>query len=305
MSANDVLRSVASPSCADVIVPMYKGCGSTVKCVESVLVNLSADAKLILINDASPELGLAEPIERWKLDERITVIENQQNLGFVASVNRGMSATNNDVVLLNSDTEVSTGWLSQLQCAAYQEARVGTVTPFSNNATVCSYPSPSGDGAMLQGLGVNELHSFCALVNRGVTVEVPTAVGFCMYIRRDCLDDIGCFDEEAFGKGYGEENDFCLRASKKGWKHVLAADCFVYHEGGVSFSEQKQALVANAEAVIAKRYPSYFDDVKKFIQQDPIRPFRDRIDAEIFRRGGEAALALWALRAQEYLSRCN
>ncbi|UTF61927.1 glycosyltransferase family 2 protein [Gilvimarinus sp. DA14] len=302
---NDILSSVASPSCADVIVPMYKGCDSTVKCVQSVLATLPVDSQLILVNDASPELGLTEHIERWRLDKRITLIENQQNLGFVASVNRGMSTTNNDVVLLNSDTEVSADWLSRLQRAAYQETEVATVTPFSNNATVCSYPSLSGDGVMLKGMGVNELHSVCALVNSGVTAELPTAVGFCMYIRRDCLNEVGDFDEEAFGKGYGEENDFCLRASQKGWKHLLAADCFVYHDGGVSFSEQKQGLVANAEKVIAERYPSYFSDVKKFIQRDPIRPFRDRIDAEIFRRGGGAATALWALRAQEYRSRSN
>ncbi|MCP8899355.1 glycosyltransferase family 2 protein [Gilvimarinus xylanilyticus] len=297
---------MASEREISIIVPVYQGLKQTKKCLESVLLNGLVGANIVLINDSSPNSSVRDYCRQLASHDLIILSENDRNLGFVGSVNKGMQlAGAKDVVLLNSDTIVSAGWLSALRQAAYRSPQVGTVTPFSNNATVCSYPLSKGDNALLPGLSVMSMQGICAEVASGDCPELPTGVGFCMYIRRDCLDDVGYFDEEAFGKGYGEENDFCLRASANGWKHLLAPDCFVYHEGGVSFSDQKQALVANAEKVIAERYPGYFDDVKKFIQQDPIRPFRDRIDAEIYRRGGEAAAALWALRAQEYRSRSN
>ena len=80
-----------------------------------------------------------------------------------------------------------------------------------------------------------ELDAACRAANAGRSVELPTTVGFCMYIRRAALADVGLFDAETFGRGYGEENDFCLRASARGWRHLLACDTFVYHEGAVSF----------------------------------------------------------------------
>ncbi|WP_020208138.1 glycosyltransferase family 2 protein [Gilvimarinus chinensis] len=289
-----------------VVIPVYRGLSQTKACLDSVLQSKIGESDVLLVNDASPEKEITAYCETLSKRETVSVIKNNKNLGFVGTVNKAMEATGKrDLVLLNSDTRVSGDWLSRLQTAAYRKANIGTVTPFSNNAEICSYPQICCVNSLLEGMNEGELHGVASKVNDGLYLPIPTAVGFCMYIRRALIDQVGQFDSTAFGKGYGEENDFCLRAEAAGWQNILAADCFVYHEGGVSFSEQKQALVANAETVIANRYPSYFDDVKKFIQQDPIRPFRDRIDAEIFRRSDEAALALWALRAQEYLSRCN
>lgn len=289
-----------------IIVPVYRGYIQTKKCLNSVRRSFNNNVDVLIVNDCSPEPEVQELCGQYALLESFDLIQHSENKGFVRSVNEAMKrARCRDVILLNSDAEVSGDWICRLQKAAYSGDAIASVTPFSNNATICSYPIKDGDNVLLSGVDLSSMQDICSKAARCERVELPTGIGFCMYIRRDCLDDVGYFDEEAFGKGYGEENDFCLRASQKGWKHLLASDCFVYHEGGVSFNEQKQALVANAEKVIAERYPSYFDDVKKFNQQDPIRPFRDRIDAEIFRRGGEAAAALWALRAQEYHSRSN
>ena len=89
----------------------------------------------------------------------------------------------------------------------------------------------------------------CAEANGQRSIAIPTGVGFCMYIRRACLDEIGLFDAETFGRGYGEENDFCMRAAAAGWRNVLAGDVFVYHEGAVSFSGERLALTENADPV--------------------------------------------------------
>jgi GT2 family glycosyltransferase len=99
-----------------------------------------------------------------------------------------------------------------------------------------------------------------------------------MYIRRACLDQVGEFDAANFGKGYGEENDFCLRASALGWKHLHALDVFVYHEGGASFKESRVALQANALAAIRRLHPGYEEMIRAFVQRDPARPYREAID---------------------------
>ena len=88
-------------------------------------------------------------------------------------------------------------------------------------------------------------------------VDIPTAVGFCMYIRRDCLDQVGLLREDLFAQGYGEENDFCLRARHLGWRHVAAPGVFVAHVGGQSFGAARGHLVARNMAVLNRLHPGY------------------------------------------------
>ncbi len=184
-------------------------------------------------------------------------MRNRRNQGFVASANIGIQkAGTHDVVLLNSDTEVPRGWLQRLAGHAYAKPRVASVSPFSNNATICGYPCIAG-GPPAFGLGVAELDAACQAANAGRSVALPTTVGFCMYIRRAALADIGPFDAETFGRGYGEENDFCLRASARGWQHLLAADTFVYHEGSVSFGANASAAAERGMTLLRERYPNY------------------------------------------------
>jgi hypothetical protein len=82
-----------------------------------------------------------------------------------------------------------------------------------------------------------------------------------MYIRRTCLDEVGLFDAERFGRGYGEENDFCRRAAARGWHNLLAADVFVFHEGGVSFSAERAALQDHAMKQLLEAHPDYLEVV--------------------------------------------
>jgi GT2 family glycosyltransferase len=75
-----------------------------------------------------------------------------------------------------------------------------------------------------------------AAANAGRSADIPTAVGFCMYITRHCLHRVGPFDHDRYGEGYGEEVDFCMRAARRGFRNVIAADVFVHHVGEVSFA---------------------------------------------------------------------
>ncbi len=280
----------------DVIVPVYKGLEDTRQCVESVLASECVTPwRLVIINDASPEPQVTAWLrEVAARDNRILLLENSENLGFVGTVNRGMAVSDqHDVLLLNSDTEVANDWLDRLRKAAYSDARVASVTPFSNNATICSYPRFCEPNELPPHCDTASLDALFAATNAGQVVDVPTGVGFCMYVRRDCLDAVGLFDVKNFGKGYGEENDFCRRAAEAGWRNLHALDTFVLHTGGVSFGDSKSAREREAVEKLRRLHPSYDGIVHAFVAADPARGARLAVDlARVAGRGLPGVLAV-------------
>ena len=285
-----------NPHPVDVIVPVYRGLADTQLCVNSVLASpLTTPYRLVVINDCSPEPAVTDWLrERAKDEPRMLLLENEENLGFVGTVNRGMAlSSDNDVLLLNSDTEVANDWLDRIRKAAYSDRKVASVTPFSNNATICSYPLFCKGNDLPVGYTTASLDALCAATNPGVAVDVPTGVGFCMYIRRDSLQDVGLFDTEHFGKGYGEENDFCQRAADKGWRNLHNLDTFVLHTGGVSFGDSKSPREQAAMEMLRKLHPKYEANVLSFLQKDPGLPYRLALDvARIEKAGKPVVLAI-------------
>lgn len=276
----------------DVIIPVYQDLAVTHRCLDSVLGHRQQRPhEVIVIDDASPDSDLVRYLDDLAAAGRITLLHNPVNQGFVATANRGLALhPDRDVVLLNSDTEVTSDWLDRLARCAYAGVTTGTVTPFSNNATLCSYPHPSAANELPPGLSLAETDALFQRANAGRWLEIPTAVGFCMYIRRDCLQAVGAFDEHNFGLGYGEENDFCMRAAKAGWRHALCADTYVYHVGGVSFGERQTALQEQARAALTALHPDYDDRIQAFVRADPARPLRVAVDWERALLGPEQAL---------------
>ncbi len=285
----------------DIIVPVYRGLADTRLCIDSVLASTNQSPwRLVIINDASPEPEVTAWLrERAAQDSRITLLENRDNLGFVGTVNRGMALSDsNDVLLLNSDTEVANNWLDRIRRAAYGDSKVASVTPFSNNATICSYPRFCIDNRLPAGYDTARLDALCAQTNPGAVVDVPTGVGFCMYIRRDCLAQVGLFDTENFGKGYGEENDFCQRAAKAGWRNLHLLDTFVLHTGGVSFGDSKSPREKAAMETLRRLHPRYERAVMAFVREDPAQAYRMAIDAaRIVKAGLPVVLAVLHDRA--------
>lgn len=282
----------SSTPAVDIIIPVYRGLEETRKCIESVLASeLSVDVEIIVINDASPEPELADWLRT--LEQRVTLLHNDNNLGFVATVNRGMSLhPERDVLLLNSDTEVAGDWLGRMQHSAYSDARIGSVTPFSNSATICSYPQFCKDSDLPAGTEVAVLDALFQRANAGQQVDIPTAVGFCMYIRRDCLNDCGLFDQELFGRGYGEENEFCIRATGRGWRHLLRGDVFVYHKGGVSFAETQSENQKAGHQALTRVYPNYDLLIREHILADPAAHMRFAVDMLRARESGRPVILM-------------
>ena len=264
----------------DIVIPVYRNHALTQRCVESVLSDPDpVMGAVYLINDATPEPELGQYCQQAGQQARVELIEHSENQGFVASVNEGFRlAGGRDVVILNSDTEVPKNWLSRLKAAADQHPKAASITPFSNNATICSYPNFCEDNDLPASMDHGAVDALFSEANGGQVLEIPTGVGFCMYLRRAAIDDVGVFDEDAFGRGYGEENDWCLRATAKGWKHLLAADVFVYHAGGASFGSDASEYQANALKVISERYPNYNRGIAQFVEADPIEAARYNVD---------------------------
>jgi len=285
----------------DVIIPVYKGLLQTRRCIDSVLRSAQATPfEVVAIDDASPDPEISRHLREMAEQGRITLLRNERNLGFVHSVNRGMALhAERDVVLLNSDTEVANDWLDRLRRCACGQPDVGTVTPFSNSATICSYPFEGWTKGVPGTLGLAALDRLFGTVNAGRTVELPTAVGFCMYIRRACLDRVGLFDADRFGRGYGEENDFCMRAAGAGWRNVLAGDVFVYHEGAVSFSEERPVLTENAGKALADLHPDYVRKVHEFVMRDPASALRAAVDGARIALGTDELRQLMVERIEE------
>jgi GT2 family glycosyltransferase len=265
----------------DVIIPVYRGLQSTQACLRSVLAaRNAATSHVIVVDDASPEPELSEWLVSVAREGRIELVCHPQNQGFVRSVNAAMALNpSRDVVLLNSDTLVSDGWLDVL--AAHAGAPdVASVSPLSNNATLASYPRVAESNALPVGESEASLAACARRANPGIAVRVPTTVGCCMLITRRALVETGAFDEQTFGKGYGEENDWCMRATAKGFHHLIATDGFVYHEGEVSFGTTADEGKRRALERLAEKHPGYEARIRAHFAADPLREARRRLDIE-------------------------
>ena len=264
-----------------IIVPVYRNLVATRNCIESLMASdLPEHSAIIVIDDNSPEDAVSAYCEELTKRFGIQLLVNDENLGFVRAVNKGfIEAGDADIILLNSDTVVANDWAQRLQACAYREDSIGTVTPFSNNGTICSYPVFLTSNSLPKQWDTREMDRAFQSANTGSHYEIPTAVGFCMYIKRFCLNATGDFDEESFGQGYGEECDFSLRASAKGWKHVIAADVFVYHEGAASFASESTERKRRADAIMSILHPNYHALIGDFIARDPLYFLRKNVDA--------------------------
>jgi GT2 family glycosyltransferase/glycosyltransferase involved in cell wall biosynthesis len=261
----------------DVIIPVYRGRDETLACIAAVLATIDNSARVVVVDDATDDIVLAEALDALAASGLITLLRNTTNLGFAASVNRALALHDtHDVVLLNSDTLVYDDWLARLRAAAYSRPAVGTVTPLSNSGSIASYPHALG-AALEVGDGA-ALHALAASTHSGTRIAIPVGVGFCLFIRRECLREVGSLDAAVFGKGYGEETDFCLRAQGRGWSHWLAADVYVYHAGGVSFGARVTALQQRSQRLINLRHPGYDRFIASFLAQDPVHSVRRRLD---------------------------
>lgn len=263
----------------NIAIPIYRDVAVTRACIDSVLAHRSPTTdRLILINDCSPDADMVDMLRRYSRVPNVTVLTNETNLGFVKSVNRALRyCRRGPVLLLNSDTRVFAGAFDELLRVANSSPDIATVTAMSNRATIFSYPHPRDTESALDDMSWEQLAAIALRENAGSVVDVPTAHGFCMLIKQEALRRVGLFDE-AFGRGYGEENDFCCRAADIGFRNVAAGGVVVEHRESVSFGDEKLNLRKQNLDLIGRKYPEYMALILDFERRDPLRGVRWPLD---------------------------
>jgi GT2 family glycosyltransferase len=246
-----------------IVVPVYNAPALVERCLDAVLAHTTGRARLIVIDDASPDPAVAPLLARYAGREGIEVLRNEVNRGFTATANRGIAAAGRaDVVLLNADTEVGPHWLTGLRRAAYSADDVATATAVSDNAGAFSVPELEQANALPAGWPPDAAARALWQQAGLAYPQLPTGNGFCLYIRRAVLDAVGALDEAAFPQGYGEENDFCQRAARHGLRHVIAGNVLVRHARSQSFGEERRRVLGEAGmAVLRARWPDYEREV--------------------------------------------
>lgn len=260
-----------------IIVPIYNAPDDVAACIQRLLAYTPSFAKILLIDDCSPDQRIAAILAEHTSTESIRILRNPENLGFTRTVNRGIDeAGNDDVVLLNSDARVTPGWLEGMLLAASSAPRIATVTAMSDRAGAFSAPDMGNDNKLPE--GVDEITYARAFRRRslGLYPRVPTGNGFCMYVSRECINSIGALDAQAFPRGYGEENDFCMRAWRAGWHNVIDDRTYVFHDRSKSFGESKVELMKAGRAVVDARYPEYKNAIRVFSTSEEIALARNR-----------------------------
>jgi GT2 family glycosyltransferase len=279
-----------------IVLPVYGG----VAMVSALLVRLSAEEsgssiRVVIVDDASPEPEMRPMLRavRDRQPERFELIECADNLGFVAAANLALARAaelDAHAVLLNSDALPPPGWLDRLLAPILRDATVATVTPFSNDAEILSVPRASHRMPLAVGAGDRIDAVARHFRPERAEIPVPVGIGFCMAMNRHFLRQIPSFDT-AFGRGYGEEVDWCRKASALGGRHLGLASLFVHHIGGASFgSAEKQERVARNNALVARRHPTHDDEVQRFLEDDPA--FAHRFVLALAHAGAETDVAV-------------
>lgn len=279
-------------SSVDVVVPVYNALEDVKKCLASLRRNTDGfNVRIIVVNDGSEQDTTQWLREFCNGNPLFQLIEHAKNSGYTKAVNTGLKASSADyAVTQNSDTIVSKGWLTGLISCMESASSIGIVGPLSNAASWQNVPNLHDEtGAFAvneipNGYSVDEMAELVRSASTRVYPRLPFANGFCFMIKKAVLDRIGFMDEENFPIGYGEENDFCIRAIDAGFEIAIADDTYVFHAKSKSFGHEKRKKLSQEGTESLKRKHSaekYFSRVNAVKKTDILDDVRLRIQRNI------------------------
>ncbi|MCU7497217.1 MAG: glycosyltransferase, partial [Ignavibacteria bacterium] len=252
LSQND--NTKAKGPFVSIIVLTFNGLKYNKEFINSVLKFTKCPYELIVVDNASKD-GTVEYL--GKLGEKhpnIHVIYNEINLGFPAAVNQAIkAAAGNFVLVANNDIVVTENWLERMVEIGLSEPKIGIVGTISNAVSGVQIDKNAKYKTM------PEMHRYAKKVrkeNAGRYLEFPRVAFLCTLIKKEVINALGGLDER-FSPGNFEDDDFCLRAEKAGYKAIIAKDVFIHHYGSKSFK-------ADGERKYAKRIET---NKKKFVNK--------------------------------------
>jgi len=315
-------RKTFHSDAVSIIIPVYNAFDILPNVLQRIIDNTEIRYNLIIIEDSSTDARVRPFLRDWcalidrqnhELLQSVTLLENASNVGFVKSINKGLSAyrtmsTHGPVVLLNSDAFVPAEWLGRLVLPLYLDSTIASVTPMSNDAEIFSVPEICERRDLEEGW-IDILDQVAKdVISDEAWVDAPTGVGFCMAMSRSWVEKLPTFDT-IFGKGYGEEVNWCQSVKALGGRNVGLPNLFVEHRGGMSFgSKEKVERIRKNNAVILARFPRYDSEVQSFITSDPLSLTRVALYIGLIGRVSNRRISVYFAHslgggAEDYLSR--
>lgn len=278
-------KVVAQGQFVSIVIPVYNAHDELIQCLKSVQRHSRPDHPVVVLDDASPDERIWPLLQQWQLQHRnFRVVRNESNLGYTATVNRACELTGpGDIILLNSDTIVPPRWIEQMAACAYSRPCVATVTAISNAAGAFSVPRKNAINSLPTGWDVKEMARFVERTSDRIRPVVPTGNGFCLYITSAARGAIGLFNAEQFPNGYGEENDYCLRASAAGLVSLIDDATYVFHRRSASFETRKEEILKTSREVLDRIYPEYTELIREWSQVDELDPKREEMQQQLDR----------------------
>src|SRR5258706_5257564 len=283
-----------------IVVPVHDSATDVERCLASLARHRPETSTLILVDDASTDASILPMLRAFEsAHPEVRVIAAEETRGFLVTANRGAAAApaEADLLFLNTDSEVTEGWARELRGALDANPAAAVACPLSNSATILSVPRFQQENTLPFGMDAQQMAAIvrsCAGELRAL--RIPTPVGFCMLVKREAWQRWGPFDA-AFGRGYGEEDDFGQRLQAQGSAVVCAPRAFVYHKGAASFGASPQITEqrrANGELLLS-RWPDYNERTKEWCRNNPLRPVHERIWNALLRPPGESVHVLHML----------
>lgn len=274
-----------------VVVCVHNATEYAEMCLESIIKHTPDPYELVIVNDGS-RADTTSMLKRFAHDyDHVRILHHTHALGYTRAANAGLYASKADyTILLNSDTIVSPLWSERIIACGESDKNIGIIGPLSNAATYQSVPFVfEDDGTWKQNIlpGDVSVTAFAEAVAR-VSVKsyprMPVANGFCFAIKRELINCIGFLDEETFPRGYGEENDYCLRAADAGFEIAIADDTYVYHATSKSFGiKAREQLTKDAHHAIRSKYSQErLDGIDASLRgHDAMKKVRERIISNV------------------------
>ncbi|HEY5752669.1 MAG TPA: methyltransferase domain-containing protein [Chthoniobacterales bacterium] len=281
LTANQDLPAVSSGEIASeiaVIIPVYNNVEEVQLCLASVLRYTSLKHKIIVIDDCSTDVRIWPMLQRLAAEyPQVEIHRNSVNRGYLATVNRGLTLCNGDVVVTHSNVYVTQKWLHKLAHAAAKFPLAATISPLVNGQGPFGIPLRPTEGGGPPPTGIADIADVVERLSHKIFPEVPTANPECMYIRRDALEKSG---------GLNEDGDFPTRAKQAGFIHVLEDTTFVFQKRhGTHHKERRLPMSSGGRnSGLLHRQSAIPDEISRFLSNDPLAKMRRDVCRELNQR---------------------
>lgn len=274
---NYEIESNMSGTKVDIVVPVYNAEKNLPRFLQDIQ-KTNLEFRLILIDDASSDANTYNLLQQFAQSHtNVDLVRNSQNIGIVGSINRGLAMARNHIVLLSTNVQLPQNWLERLIAPIVKDPTVASATPFTNSGSICSFPLSYKSNMVFNHIDVEQIDRYFREI-RSIYTTIPTGVGFCMAISQNAIKEVGLMDQKTFGKGFGEETDWCRRAVQKGFRNVMVENLYVHHNTSHTLyaDDRRRQAQINREKLMVK-HPDLIEEMRRFSILDPLGPIRSYV----------------------------